>query len=306
MKNIDQKLIENKFRQKRKAYLQNELNDLTQQVARESATLQRLALQLDKESEDVERLEHASLNRIFATLSARSSLRLEKEKSELIRAALDYNLKAKDLEYLHYQKNLLEQELKPYDNLAQEYEALLEIKRKSLDMDTLNAVREMEAKWKEQCAQKQACEAAYESGKKLSSSFNFILDHLNELVEDTTEARSLWYPILSQEEIEDVSAEIAKLNSAWQSFDTLCKELPIETQPLDQGFLLKVSDYMLEAEDKRKLTKRINTSFEQLNTTYAQLRTVLNQLQVHLSELNHAIADQRFSIQACIETGGLR
>ena len=90
MKNIDQKLIENKFRQKRKAYLQNELNDLTQQVARESATLQRLALQLDKESEDVERLEHASLNRIFATLSARSSLRLEKEKSELIRAEFGY------------------------------------------------------------------------------------------------------------------------------------------------------------------------------------------------------------------------
>lgn len=303
MKSIDQKLIENKYRQKRKAYLEEELVALKERLKRENQTLERLKRQLDKESEDVERLEHASLNRVFALMSARSSLRLEKEKAEAIRAALDYKLQAKDVEYLCYQKNLLEQELKPYESLTQEYESLLEIKRKTLAGEELDAIRAMEADLERMMIQLHNCEEAYESGKKLSASFNYILDHLSDLVEDSTEAKSLWYPILSQEELDDVIHEIARLNEAWIAFEQRLRELQLpSSENFDQGFLLKVSDYMMESEDKRKLTKRINTSFEQLNATYAGVREMLNELKMRIYEMQHSIFDQRLRIQARIET----
>ncbi len=305
MNSIDQKLIENKYRQKRKHNLEKELVHLQEQIIREQSTLARLQKQLDKESEDVERLEHASLNRIFSIMSTRSNLRLEKEKAELIRAALDHKLKKKDLEYLNYQKSLLEQELKPYENVMQEYDSLLEIKRKTLANEELNAIRVLEQELQAMMTQEQELEQAYESGKKLSASFNYILDHLNELVEDTTEAKSLWYPIIPQEEIDDVIQEITKLNAAWTSFEQALKqsEFPLP-QDFDQDFLLKVNDYMLEDDDKRKLTKRINTSFEQLNVTYAGVHEVLNQLKIRLHELQYLILDKKLNIRARIEMNG--
>lgn len=302
MKNIDQKLVGMKYRFLRKEYLEEELKRLNERIVRETETSNRLKQVLDKETEDVERLEHASINRLISTLSGKSQLRLEKEKADAFRAALDYKLKLNDLEFLNYQKNLLVQELSPYATLNQDYQGLLDIKRKSLDREILDEIRDMEATLQQWLQQDQEIKEALESGKKLRSSFNYILDNLSELVEDTTDARSLWYPVISQDQIEDVTMEIAKLNELWASFEKELQDTDIALpQNFDQDFLVKVSDYMYELDDKRKVTKRINTSFEHLNSTYSSVRELLCVLEKKAKEVEYCIRDLQFEIKEKIE-----
>lgn len=302
MKNIDQKLVGMKYRFLRKEYLEEELKRLNERIVRETETSNRLKQVLDKETEDVERLEHASINRLISTLSGKSQLRLEKEKADAFRAALDYKLKLNDLEFLNYQKNLLVQELAPYATLTQDYQGLLDIKRKSLDREILDEIRDMEATLQQWRQQDQEIKEALESGKKLRSSFNYILDNLSELVEDTTDARSLWYPVISQDQIEDVTMEIAKLNELWANFEKELQDTDIALpQNFDQDFLVKVSDYMYELDDKRKITKRINTSFEHLNSTYSSVRELLCVLEKKAKEVEYCIRDLQFEIKEKIE-----
>lgn len=302
MKNIDQKLVGMKYRFLRKEYLEEELKRLNERIVRETETSNRLKQVLDKETEDVERLEHASINRLISTLSGKSQLRLEKEKADAFRAALDYKLKLNDLEFLNYQKNLLVQELAPYATLTQDYQGLLDIKRKSLDREILDEIRDMEATLQQWLQQDQEIKEALESGKKLRSSFNYILDNLSELVEDTTDARSLWYPVISQDQIEDVTMEIAKLNELWANFEKELQDTDIALpQNFDQDFLVKVSDYMYELDDKRKVTKRINTSFEHLNSTYSSVRELLCILEKKAKEVEYCIRDLQFEIKEKIE-----
>lgn len=302
MKNIDQKLIQVKYRYLRKANFIAEKKEMEERIQRETQTLERLKRSLDKEQEDVDKLEHASINRLFSSLGGKSELRLEKEKAEAFRAALDYKLKQNDIEFLHYQDNLLSQELKNYEDIDREYQGLLEIKRKSLDNEVLNEIRAMEETKKEWMTQEIQIKEAIESGKKLRSSFTFILDNLSDLVEDTTDAKSLWYPVISQEQIEDVMNEIAKLNTLWKNFEKELKDTDIHLPDnFDQDFLVKVSDYFYEMDDKRKVTKKINTSFEHLNATYSSVREILCTLEKRAKEVTYCIHDLDLDIREKIE-----
>lgn len=302
MKNIDQKLIQVKYRYLRRANFLSEKKEMEERIQREVQTLERLKRSLDKEQEDVEKLEHASINRLFSSLGGKSELRLEKEKAEAFRAALDYKLKQNDIEFLHYQDNLLTQELKNYENLDSEYQGLLDIKRKSLDSSILNEIRTMEETKQEWMKQETEIKEAIESGKKLRSSFTFILDNLSDLVEDTTDAKSLWYPVISQEQIEDVTNEIAKLNTLWKNFEKELKDTDIQLpENFDQDFLVKVSDYFYEMDDKRKVTKKINTSFEHLNATYSSVREILCTLEKKAKEVTYCIRDLDLDIREKIE-----
>lgn len=302
VKNIDQKLIQVKYRYLRRANFLAEKKEMQERILREQQTLDRLRREVEKEQEDVEKLEHASINRLFSSLGGKSELRLEKEKAEAFRSALDYKLKQNDIEFLEYQENLLTQELKNYENLDSEYQGLLEIKRKSLDSEVLNEIRAMEETKKQWQRQEIEILEAIESGKKLRSSFTFILDNLSDLVEDTTDAKRLWYPVISQDQIEDVMDEIAKLNTLWKNFE---KELQDTEIPLpdnfDQDFLVKVSDYFYEMDDKHKDTKKINTSFEHLNATYSSVREILCSLEKKVKEVTYCIRDLDLEIREKIE-----
>lgn len=302
MKNIDQKLIQIKYRYLRRANFLSEKKEMEERIQREVQTLERLKRSLDKEQEDVEKLEHASINRLFSSLGGKSELRLEKEKAEAFRAALDYKLKQNDIEFLRYQDNLLTQELKNYENLDSEYQGLLDIKRKSLNSSILNEIRAMEETKQEWMKQETEIKEAIESGKKLRSSFTFILDNLSDLVEDTTDAKSLWYPVISQEQIEDVTNEIAKLNTLWKNFEKELKDTDIQLpENFDQDFLVKVSDYFYEMDDKRKVTKKINISFEHLNATYSSVREILCTLEKRAKEVTYCIRDLDLDIREKIE-----
>lgn len=300
MKSIDQKLIENQYRMVRGAYLRKQLQALNEQLEREQQTLQRLKQAVAKENEDVNRLANISMKRLFSVLNGRGELRLEKEKAEAFRAALDYKLKQNDIEYLNHQKSLLTNELKAYDHLEQNYYELLEIKRKSLSPAALNHIREAEKKLEEAKRQQKELKEAFESGKKLRSCFTYILDHLNDLVEDSTEARSLWYPTISQEQIDDVMNEINNLNTVWNHFIKELQDTELSLpQQFEQEFLLNVSDYVSEGQGN----KRINTSYDRLNATYSDVRELLCMIAVRLQESEYEIFDQQLKIEESIACG---
>lgn len=303
MKSIDQKLTANRYRFVRKEYLSKQLQQIDEQLKLEEQTRSRLKSELEKENEDVARLEHTSLNRLFSVLNGKGELRLEKEKAEAFRAALDYNLKLNDIDYLRHQKNLLVQELKAYDNLGLNYQELLEIKRKTLSMDTLNKIREAEKQLTASEQELKQLKEAQISGNKLRICFTYILDHLSDLVEDSTDARSLWYPVISQEQIDDVMQEITKLNTLWKALVCDLQGTDILSAKFDQDFLLQVSDCINDADHKQGENKRINTSFEQLNATYSDVRNLLCMIQMRIQELEYHIFDQRLRIEEGIATG---
>lgn len=302
MKSIDQKLIENQYRMIRGSYLRRQLKQLNEQLALEQQTLLRLKQAVTKENDDVSRLANVSMKRLFSVLNGRGELRLEKERAEAFRAALDYKLKLNDIEYLTHQKNLLTSELKSYDNLNKTYEELLEIKRKSLSVDALNAVRAAEKRLEAAKHQEKELKEALESGKKLCSCFTYILDHLNDLVEDTTDAKSLWYPTVSQDEIDDVMKEITNLNTIWNHFIKELQDIDVTLpEQFDQTFLLNVSDYV--AEGNSQDAKRIDTSYDCLNATYSDVRELLNTLGMRLQDLEYQIFDQQLMIEESIASG---
>lgn len=301
MKSIDQKLIENQYRIVRGTYLRKQLQQLNEQLEREQQTLLRLRNAVEKENEDVSRLANVSMKRLFSVLNGRGELRLEKEKAEAFRAALDYKLKQNDIEYLMHQKNLLISELKAYDHLDQNYQELLEIKRKTLSQSALNMIREAEKQLEEARHMQKELKEALESGKKLCSCFTYILDHLNDLVEDSTEARSLWYPTISQNQIDDVMKEISHLNTLWNHFMKELQDTDISLpEQFEQEFLLNVSDYMTDSAAQGN--KRINTSYDRLNATYSDVRELLCMIAMRLQELEYQIFDQQLKIEESIAT----
>lgn len=298
MKSIDQKLIENKYRRQRKAYLEGELVKINERLAREIQTLERLKKALDKENEDVSRLRQVSLSRLLTAFSSRGDLLLEKEKAEAFRAALDYKLKQNDLEDLQYQKNLLEQELQPYESVNSEYQSLLDLKRKMLETPILNQIRKLEQALSANLETKEKLQSAWDSGKKLCASFSYLFDCLTDLVEDTTDVKKRWYPAIDQDQIADATKEMTKLNDLWKDFtQALMNTGIVVPEHFDVEF--NISD-VTSCQDEKTI-KRINTSFEQLNQCYSEVRTILNQLEKQLSEMEHQQFDLQWQIQASIE-----
>ncbi len=300
MKSIDQKLVKNKYHQRRKEYLDAELAKITERIQHESETLERLKRELDKENEDVARLQQVSLTRLLKTFNSREELRLEKEKAEAFRAALDYKLKQNELEDLHYQKNLLEQELKQYDNVHSDYQSLLELKRKMLETAVLNQIRDLEQELAQCLAQKETLKKAWDSAKRLCSSLTYFTDILSDLAVDRSEALKVWKIMKDQGKNEEAMDELAQLSGLLKNFE---QDIATAKMTLPEEFACDFLD-KLRVEDMNAEQFNIikmNLTFDQFNTYYSGVRTVLNQLEKQLSEVEHRQFDLQWQIQESIE-----
>lgn len=297
MKNIDQQLISIKYKMQRKAYLRSELQQINEKLERDLRTKQRLEQALDKEVEDVERLDHISFSRLLAGLSGQSHLSVEKEKAEAFRAALDYRLKSHDVEYLNMQKNLLEQELKRYETLEQDMQGLMEIKRKSLHGNVLDTIKQWESEAQSQKEQLKQIQDMIDSGKKLCSSFTYVMDNLSELVEDKVEAKSFWYPVITQDQMDDVFHEIDKMNQHWEQFEQLMNV----TKAADDAIIQKLKQSMIHIRGDDD-SSQMRLSFEHLNEAYATVREILCELKKKRKELQYHIRDLEWKIMEKIES----
>lgn len=297
MKSIDQQLISLKYKMQRNAYLRSELHQIKEKLEREMQTKQRLKQALNKEVEDVERLEHLSFSRLLAGLSHQNSLSIEKEKAEAFRAALDYQLKSHDIEYLNMQKNLLEQELKRYEALEQDYQGLMEIKRKSLHGVALEEIKKWEQDLHDQKAKLQRKTEIIDSGKRLCSSIMFVMDHLSELVEDKIEAKGFWYPVITQDQMDEVFQEIEKMKMLWEQLET---QMMAAGDAKEQALLsLQQAMTNIRLEDE---TSQLCLSFEHLNQAYALIREFLCEAKKQRKELQYHIRDLEWNIMEKIET----
>lgn len=300
MKSIDQKLIENKYRQRRKEYLDRELANITERIQREGETLERLKRELDKETEDVVRLRQVSLARLLKSFRSHEDMRLKKEKAEAFRAALDYKLKQNEIEDLQYQKNLLAQELKQYDSIQSEYQSLLDLKRKMLETSILNQIRELEQELAECVIKKETVQKGWESGKKLCSSLTYLSDVLSDFIEDSTDAIKLWNSAPDQDQREELMKEIKKLNDLWKDFEQALQKAEITLpEEFECDFFAKNHDQLLA--EQPWTSAFLNTLFDQLNAGYSGVRTVLTQLEQQRSEIEQRQFDLQWQIQASIE-----
>ncbi len=114
---IEQKRLKEKLEQDFRA-VETELLD-------KSTRLASLAVQLDKEKIDVEKLERISLTYLFYSVLGSREQQLEKERQELLSAQLLYQQNKNQLEYLEREKSRLSYQLENLVGTDSEYELLL-------------------------------------------------------------------------------------------------------------------------------------------------------------------------------------
>lgn len=305
MEHIDQQLIELRYLAYRKQHLCSHQHELEEKLKRETATLARYQASLEKEQEDVERLERTSITRILSSLSGKGALLLEKEKAEVIRASLDYKTKLKEIEYVEYELNLLQQELLSYQDIDVKRQSLMELKRKMLKEEAYLSVKTLEAQLLQLETQIHCIQDAIPKGEQVLSSLILLLESLSELVEETSDAKSLLYPVVSQEQMDEVMKEVMIMPKRWEAFETVLQTTGVALpREFDEAFLQKVYAYMEDLQmHQHQATKRINITFENLNAMYFMMKEVLGKLEQAL--LNHRYMAQNLSyrIDQTIEQG---
>ncbi len=114
---IEQKRLKEKLEQDFRA-VETELLD-------KSTRLASLAVQLDKEKIDVEKLERISLTYLFYSVLGSREEQLEKERQELLSAQLLYQQNKNQVDYLEREKSRLSYQLEKLAGTDSEYELLL-------------------------------------------------------------------------------------------------------------------------------------------------------------------------------------
>lgn len=94
--------------------------------------LERLAKVLDKEYEDVEKLEKMSIKGVFFKVLGDKEQQLEKERQEYLQAVLKYDEHKKGLELLEFEKGILEKKLKKAPDLKKKKQQLINQREKQL------------------------------------------------------------------------------------------------------------------------------------------------------------------------------
>jgi len=132
MKDLDKKILVINKDLKRKEKIKIHLNNLMDLMQRRSLELENIELQINKEEQDVTRLEKLNLFSTFQFILGNIQQQLEKERQELLQAVLKRNGLIENLKALKKEKEVLEKSFISLHDIELEFEKLLNNKVKLL------------------------------------------------------------------------------------------------------------------------------------------------------------------------------
>lgn len=180
--NINERLAKTKDNQRKKQKYEMHIERLTDHLREEGLKKEQLQIQLEKEKEDVKKLEGFSLTNIFYTITGQKLEKLDKEQQEVLAAKLKYteaieaidDMNAELIEYKGKWQEVADADVQ-YKSLLKEKERMIhshdEMGSKRL-FDLANEEAEVHANLKE-------FEEAIEVGSRTVRAFDQALDSLS-------------------------------------------------------------------------------------------------------------------------------
>lgn len=142
---INEKLADAKFKSEHYDRLCEERNELLGKLDEAHGIYERLCEQLEKEDNDVAKLNSLSLANLFATLSQRKEERMMKEEQEALDALRAVKKQENEISVLQMQMDRLNQNIRDLEKAVAEYEELLNLKKTLIDDPVIKSMeRELE------------------------------------------------------------------------------------------------------------------------------------------------------------------
>lgn len=111
------------------------LKQTEQDMIKEKLLLNKLAEELQKENEDVLKLESSNLTSLFYAVLGTKDAKLEKEKQEALKAKLKYDQCKNNVEYLAQEAKMLVDDLSKVESCELEYEGLINKKLELINLE---------------------------------------------------------------------------------------------------------------------------------------------------------------------------
>jgi hypothetical protein len=118
----------------KKSKLQILLKQTEQDMIREKLLLNKLSAELEKESEDVIKLESSNITSLFYAILGTKENKLEKEKQELLKARLKYDQCKSNMDFLAKESKRIVDEINQTESCESEYEVLLNKKLEAINL----------------------------------------------------------------------------------------------------------------------------------------------------------------------------
>lgn len=118
----------------KKSKLQILLKQTEQDMIREKLLLNKLSAELEKESEDVIKLESSNITSLFYAILGTKENKLEKEKQELLKARLKYDQCKSNMDFLAMESKRIVDEINQTESCEAEYEVLLNKKLEAINL----------------------------------------------------------------------------------------------------------------------------------------------------------------------------
>ncbi len=162
------------------------LKEINENLKELTKRQKKLDKEVKKEQKEYERLEKASLSKLFHKVLGNEEEKLEQERQEYLDAVLKYNECVKDIELVEYELGILERKRTETEGIEEKIEDLLDQKEKSLVLSGHPHSADLKAlahKRKDLKKLKKEIKEAFNSGKELSNVLARIQHHLKKAID---------------------------------------------------------------------------------------------------------------------------
>ncbi|WP_321371935.1 hypothetical protein [uncultured Draconibacterium sp.] len=171
-------LIQLKERAEEKSRIEKLLHRTQNELTQEQDKLVRLKKELQKEYEDVKRLEEGGLTNLFYELLGTKEKKLDKERQEFLAAKLKFENCQKQIDNLKQELDSLTRELQQCGNPEKDYKALLSEKEQHLKAANDGTLQKYEEQLGQYYSQKKEVKEAIEAGKMAIKGLQLALGSL--------------------------------------------------------------------------------------------------------------------------------
>lgn len=269
----------------------HKIDSILKQLELEQENLERKASELkvllEKENDDVEKLEHKSVASVFYSILGSLDEHVEKERREALAAKLGYEQAVKDLEDVKYQISKLSSERLDYIGCQKEYDHLYAQKKEKLIREN----GEMAQRILELTDKLNLTKITLKETKEAISAGNEVLDSLNIVLSslDSAEGWGTWdllgggliSDLAKHSHIDDAKAETENTQRLLRKFKTeltdirISSDIVIETEGFakfaDFFFDGLIADWFMQS--------KINESQTSVERVISQVRSVIGKLE---------------------------
>lgn len=297
MYNFNDKLAMYQQQIVRKQRLEEILNKLEMQRSLLKNKVDELAKILAKEQKDVEKIEGVSLSSIFFNIVGKREERIDKEKREAYAAALKYDNAKRELEEVHREIELRENELNSLVGCEDKYKEIFKEKVefiKKNDNQNAREIIDIENRITYLNSQIKEMSEAITAGKIVLNDANDARDCL-----DSADGWSTWdvlgggvmADVMKHSKLDEAQECVCRMQSSLRRFKTELSDVNIKSNiTVNISGFTKFADYFFDGLFVDISVKnRISSSIDEVRTVSRNVSEIVNKLENNISILKEEI-----------------